>query len=68
MEDNVNGLLVPPRDHTAMAQAIVALLKDDERRRRMGEAGLARVNERFTVEKMVGETAAVYRKLRSEKE
>ena len=26
----------------------------------MGDAGLARVNERFTVERMVAETAAVY--------
>ena len=29
-------------------------------RQRMGEAGLARVRERFTVDRMVAETAAVY--------
>lgn len=67
VEDDVNGLLVAPRDHAAMAQAIVALLKDDARRRRMGEAGFVRVNEEFTVERMVEKTAAVYQELRSEK-
>ena len=42
VEDGVTGCLVPPRDHTAMARAIVGLLKDDPMRRRMGEAGFAR--------------------------
>jgi glycosyltransferase involved in cell wall biosynthesis len=60
VEDEVNGLLVPPRDQTALANAIVRALNDAGLRRRMGEAGLARVNERFTVEKMVAETASVY--------
>jgi glycosyltransferase involved in cell wall biosynthesis len=60
VDDEVNGLLVPPRDHTALALAIVRALKDPGLRRRMGDAGLARVRERFTVERMVDETAAVY--------
>jgi glycosyltransferase involved in cell wall biosynthesis len=54
------GLLVAPRDHTAMADAIVSLLIDEGLRTRMGQAGFARVRERFTVERMVSETAAVY--------
>jgi len=60
VEDEVNGLLVPARDYHALADAIVRALKDAELRRRMGEAGFARVQERFTVERMVAETAAVY--------
>src|SRR5437762_911701 len=59
VEDEVNGLLVPPRDHHALADAIVRALKDDDMRR-LGDAGFARVRERFTVERMVGATAAVY--------
>src|SRR5499427_2815249 len=50
VEDGATGLLVPPRDHHAMAQQIVRLLKDAEMRRRMGGAGLERVRSRFTVE------------------
>ena len=56
VEDGENGLLVPPRDHAAMAHAIVRLLKDDALRRKMGEAGFARVQARFTVERMVAQT------------
>lgn len=57
------GLLVPPRDHDALARAILALLADPARRERMAAAGLARVRERFTVERMVAATAEVYARL-----
>jgi len=60
VEDEVNGLLVPVRDHHALADAIVRALKDPAMRQRMGDAGFARVNDRFTVERMVSETAGVY--------
>jgi glycosyltransferase involved in cell wall biosynthesis len=60
VSDDITGVLVPPRDHHAMARHIIRLLKDPELRRRFGEAGFARVRERFTVERMVAETAAVY--------
>jgi glycosyltransferase involved in cell wall biosynthesis len=60
VEDGVNGLLVPPRDAASLAAAIVRALNDERLRQRLGEAGLARVRERFTVERMVEQTAAVY--------
>lgn len=63
VENGVTGHLVPPRDDRAMADAIAALLTDDARRRAMGEAGLTRVREQFSVERMVLETLAVYRRV-----
>jgi glycosyltransferase involved in cell wall biosynthesis len=39
VEDGVTGLLVPPRDERALADALVKLLEDDELRHRMGDAG-----------------------------
>ena len=63
VEDGVNGLLVAPRDHHAMAQAIVRLLSDSGLRQHMGAAGFARLRDRFTVEKMVAETAALYERV-----
>ena len=60
VEHGLNGLLVPPRDHPALAAAIVRMLKDPDLRRQMGAAGFARVRERFTVDRMIAGTAAVY--------
>jgi glycosyltransferase involved in cell wall biosynthesis len=60
VEDGVTGILTAPRDHAAMAQAIVRLLGDAQAREGMGAAGLARVQEHFTVDRMVAQTAAVY--------
>lgn len=41
------GLLVPPRDPAALADACAALLADPAGARRLGEAGRARLAERF---------------------
>jgi L-malate glycosyltransferase len=63
VDEGRTGFLVAPRDHHAMAQAIIRLLIEEPLRRQMGEAGFARVRERFTVERMVVETAAVYERV-----
>ena len=55
------GLLVPPRDHHALAATIAQLLKDDKRRDAMGRAGLERVKTIFSAERMVEKTLEVYR-------
>src|SRR6185436_16934201 len=61
--DGVNGLLVPARDASALAQAIVRALRDQTLRERMGKAGFDRDDEGFTVERMVEQTGAVYHRL-----
>jgi glycosyltransferase involved in cell wall biosynthesis len=66
VEHGINGWLVPPRDAHALAAAIVGTLRDQPLRDRMGRAGFDRVNERFTVERMVRQTAAVYQRLVAE--
>ncbi len=58
-----NGLLVPPRDAGALAEALVRLLGDPDLRRRMGAAGRARAEAEFSVERVVEETMAVYEAL-----
>jgi glycosyltransferase involved in cell wall biosynthesis len=63
VQDGKTGFLVPPRDHQAMADAIVRLLKDAGLRRGMGEAGLARANAAFSAERMVQGTLRVYERL-----
>ncbi len=61
--DDVTGLLVPPRDDVAMAEAIVRLLREPNRRARLGAAGRRRVEEAFSADRMVRETLAVYEDL-----
>jgi phosphatidylinositol alpha-1,6-mannosyltransferase len=46
--DGETGLLVPRQDPDAIAGALVRLLADDTRRRRMGEAGRRRFENTFT--------------------
>lgn len=58
--DGETGILVPPRDHEAMAAAIVKLLQDPQLRERMGHAGLVRARRRFSAEQMVHDTLRAY--------
>lgn len=57
------AILVPPRDSRALAQAIVELLSDPGRRARLGAAGFERVRAEFSAERMVRETAEVYKRI-----
>ncbi|CAL9305565.1 D-inositol-3-phosphate glycosyltransferase [Streptomyces sp. SudanB25_2051] len=54
------GLVVPPRNPRALAEACVALLRDPERRARLGAAARARALELFTVEQNVAAFRALY--------
>jgi len=58
--DGASGLLVPPRDAHALAEAILGMLRDEAMRQRLAEAGFARVRARFSVDRMVEETLGVY--------
>ncbi|MEO8206069.1 MAG: glycosyltransferase family 4 protein [Chthoniobacterales bacterium] len=48
LEDGVTGLLVPPDDVPAIAQALLRILKDRELAKRMGQAGRKMVEEKFS--------------------
>ena len=48
--DGETGVLVPPGDEEAQAEALLRLARDAGLRQRMGEAGRARVMQHFTME------------------
>ncbi|MGW0611078.1 DUF3492 domain-containing protein [Streptomyces sp. NPDC002788] len=54
------GLVVPPRNPRALAEACVALLRDPERRERLGAAARARALELFTVEQNIEAFHGIY--------
>ncbi|HEY3283630.1 MAG TPA: glycosyltransferase [Armatimonadota bacterium] len=65
IEDQREGLLVPPKDPRALAQALEALVTDRELRRRMGRAGEERVAASFTFDEMARRYDELYYELRA---
>jgi glycosyltransferase involved in cell wall biosynthesis len=63
IEDGVTGLLVPPGDAAALAGAIEGLLRDPERRARMGALARRRAVELFSIEAVVEQYIDQYREL-----
>lgn len=63
VEPGVNGLLVSPRDATALADAIRHLYVDPQICQRMGQAGRAKVLAEFDERNVIEQTLAVYREL-----
>ncbi|WP_406421906.1 DUF3492 domain-containing protein [Streptomyces sp. NBC_00873] len=57
------GLVVPPRNPRALADACIALLRDPERRARLGAAARARALELFTVEQNLAAFRGIYLEL-----
>jgi len=55
------GLLFPARDVTALAEALELLIADAALRQRLGAAGMARVGERFGLERWKEGILRVYR-------
>lgn len=62
VDDGVTGLLVPPRDERALADAIVALLDDPVRRARMGQCGREKAVARYSVDKIAAQTLDFYQR------
>ncbi|MET8946264.1 DUF3492 domain-containing protein [Streptomyces sp. NPDC004542] len=54
------GLVVPPRNPRALAEACLTLLRDPERRARLGAAARARALELFTVEQNIAAFQSIY--------
>jgi glycosyltransferase involved in cell wall biosynthesis len=50
VRDGETGLLIPSGDCDAMARAIVSLLRDERRRRHLGQSGQRDARERFAAE------------------
>ena len=63
VDEGVTGLLVPPDDPAALADALNALLRDPARAAAMGRAGRDRAVTEFSWDAVAGQTAALYAEL-----
>jgi len=59
-QDGVTGIVVPPGDPDALAEALHHLLEDEALRRQMGEAGRQRAYREFSKEAMLDQIMAFY--------
>ena len=60
--DGETGFLVPPSDPAALAEALGRLADNAALRQTLGAAGLARVQEHFSLRRMTDEVEALYRR------
>jgi glycosyltransferase involved in cell wall biosynthesis len=58
--DDETGILVPPADARALADAIQRLLSDPARRTAMGAAGARRIEDHFSWRACAAHTAGLY--------
>jgi len=65
VEDGVTGILIPPKDPQAIAEAIIMILSDRKIAHGMAQKGFERVMENFSAEKMASKYLSIYRELLS---
>lgn len=61
VHDGETGWLVPPGDANALADALAQAARDAGARERFGAAGLRQAQDRFSADRMIAETEALYR-------
>ncbi|MFA5143020.1 MAG: glycosyltransferase [Candidatus Omnitrophota bacterium] len=58
--DGDTGILVPPKDPQKMAEAIIKLIQNSDLAKKMGQAGRKRMEEKFSLNRMVNEYELIY--------
>jgi L-malate glycosyltransferase len=63
VDNNINGILVKPNNVDELADNLISLLQDDERRKKYGENAAQKVRVKFSLAKMVNEYERLYIRL-----
>jgi glycosyltransferase involved in cell wall biosynthesis len=63
ISDGVEGFLVPPREPSAMVEALLKLARDPALRQRMGQAGRTRVLKDFTLQDQIASFSNLFESL-----
>ncbi len=62
VEDGRTGYIVPPKNPEKLAEAIIDLLRDKEKRREMGENGYKKTENELSWDNIAAKTIQVYKK------
>lgn len=68
VEDNVSGMLVPPGNSIAIAEAVLSILANEVKAKALGEAGRKRVEKFFTIQQQADKIKKLYLEILQEKE
>lgn len=63
IEDGKNGILIPTKNHDAIAEACIKLLRDPVLREKIGKCGREKIERYFKAERMVKEIGEVWTNL-----
>ncbi|MCX7918700.1 MAG: glycosyltransferase family 4 protein [bacterium] len=63
VQDGINGYLISPRDSEGIAEKIIELISQPDRRQKMGLAGRAIVRDKFQLEQMLAKIETVYQSI-----
>ncbi len=63
VDNGRTGLLVPPRDADALAEATIALLRDPQTCRQFGQAAVRRIQEDFSPQSQTARTEVIFRRV-----
>jgi len=58
--DSETGLLVPPKNVTALAEAIEYMIENPGKAKEMGNAGQKRIRDNYSLPKIIEQTIDVY--------
>ncbi len=61
VQDSVSGLLVRPGDRRELAEGLIEVLHEADLARKLAQNALARIRERFALERTVEQVATIYR-------
>ncbi len=67
VEDQVTGILVKSNNVNELSTAIIEILENPVKAKRMGEAAKERVKKHFTIEQMMGQLEFIYQNLAKRK-